>query len=1341
MSKNNNNLNLNNSNKYFDKLNSLSNTNIGLSSGNNIKTGTNNVTIGYKSLVKESNDKNSIVIGSEAIGQGNNIAVIGNTNIESIQSGTDGLCNLGGITKNFKNIYTKNVNISDNLYVGDDIRLISDSSVLSFGTDSDTTLTHTDGTGLTLNSDNKLCFRDNNIHISSDDDGYMNIQADTGVNINIGGTDKLAITGSIATFGTNIVIPDSGTIGSASDTNAISISSDGNIGIGTDSPQTTLDVNGATALGGTLDVAGTTTLNDNVIISATTVSSSINTGALTVAGGAGISKDLYVGEDVHIDGDIVMHNKQISYSSHKSLSDGGGINIYGGYIGISSINGNSMDIQSTKPDVNNVLQLTSGLADGTDMIVRIDNGQFRVTNMDIICYNDTESTSTTTGALQVAGGVGIIENLNVGGDLNVGDDNFIVSASNAVTTVKNKLNVTDGTTDFLSTSTTGIGLESTSGGTNITGEYARLNIINSVSYPDNDNDLIRKQDLTTLAHGFKIKGHVTMSTDKTTLADLIITGLTTTTATTGTLSFTTTTNLGATITQPTGVGGATADVTLAVDDLILIRDIEDSTSMSNTSGLNSNLCNGIYIYSASTAGTGTTSSPYTYSLVRTENMGNGINAYSAAIYVNGGGYEYQIYIQIYETTDSSQSAIIGTNQLIFTKFSNNRPSISGQGIDVTNQTISVNLNPATGSSGDSTNQLYFSSNYLTFNQSKITEVGDLTTLGVTGTTTIAGNIICNNETESTNTTSGALTVAGGVGISKDLYVGEDVHINGNLLLLNSGSNIYVGTTNSSTTGTNNTSVGYNSLASNLGDFNTGLGWYALYSQTEGTKNTSLGSQSSYYTTSGSQNTSVGMNSLYKNEDGGNNTSVGMNSLWENTSGSNNTAIGYGAYSTGNWDSSSAIGNNAQPTGDNQVVLGTSAESVIIPGTSDSNSSTSGALQVSGGVGISKDVNVGGDLIVNSNVGIGLDVSAFPNGHWVNLFHNTFNNIIGPNYNTPQIYECGIAMSNHSSANTDPWTMYMGLAKYTDATNARDSIRTDIGSYLDGDANPTPILSVLFNGNVGIGTTSPTALLEVNGNKFMGSFSKYVSENNSYGSYSSTSSSDNISIYTSSGVGCDYISFHSDSRIKKNIIDVPDNIALQQVRDIPCHYYQYIDDIVKGTQQTIGFIAQEVDAVLPMAIQKITKIIPDEYRLLKNISWNTTSDASYNMSSDLSGVSGIKYKFIVENIVGGLNTSLEIDLIGNSDDTFTFDTQYPSVFCYGKEVDDFHMVDKDKIFALHHSSIQKIDEIQLEEKDKTLTLQTKVSDLEAQNTTLLSKVTSLETQMAAVLLRLQALENP
>jgi hypothetical protein len=50
------------------------------------------------------------------------------------------------------------LSVAADVIVGDDVKLISDSAVLSFGVDSDTTLTHTDGTGLALNSDNKLTF-------------------------------------------------------------------------------------------------------------------------------------------------------------------------------------------------------------------------------------------------------------------------------------------------------------------------------------------------------------------------------------------------------------------------------------------------------------------------------------------------------------------------------------------------------------------------------------------------------------------------------------------------------------------------------------------------------------------------------------------------------------------------------------------------------------------------------------------------------------------------------------------------------------------------------------------------------------------------------------------------------------------------------------------------------------------------------------------------------------------------------------------------------------------------------------------------------------------------------
>ena len=150
---------------------------------------------------------------------------------------------------------------------------LADGAVINLGADQDVTLTHVADTGLLLNAGMQLQFRDSAIHISSDADGFMNVQADTGVNINVNGTDELAITGSTATFGTNLVVPDGATIGSASDTDAISISA-----------------------GGVVNV------------SATTASTSASSGALTVAGGAGVAADLFVGDDLSLISDAAVLN-------------------------------------------------------------------------------------------------------------------------------------------------------------------------------------------------------------------------------------------------------------------------------------------------------------------------------------------------------------------------------------------------------------------------------------------------------------------------------------------------------------------------------------------------------------------------------------------------------------------------------------------------------------------------------------------------------------------------------------------------------------------------------------------------------------------------------------------------------------------------------------------------------------------------------------------------------------------------------------------------------------------------------------------------------------------------
>ena len=67
---------------------------------------------------------------------------------------------------------------------GGDLSLVTDSAVLKFGADGDTTLTHTDGTGLTLNSTNKLTFGDAASFIQQSSDGVLRIDGEATIDLN-----------------------------------------------------------------------------------------------------------------------------------------------------------------------------------------------------------------------------------------------------------------------------------------------------------------------------------------------------------------------------------------------------------------------------------------------------------------------------------------------------------------------------------------------------------------------------------------------------------------------------------------------------------------------------------------------------------------------------------------------------------------------------------------------------------------------------------------------------------------------------------------------------------------------------------------------------------------------------------------------------------------------------------------------------------------------------------------------------------------------------------------------------------------------------------------------------
>ena len=150
---------------------------------------------------------------------------------------------------------------------------------------------------------------------------------------------------------------------------------------------------------------------------------------------------------------------------------------------------------------------------------------------------------------------------------------------------------------------------------------------------------------------------------------------------------------------------------------------------------------------------------------------------------------------------------------------------------------------------------------------------------------------------------------------------------------------------------------------------------------------------------GSSATDISVNSLTVGRGPGDvatNTAYGYQALLTNTTGANNTAIGYqagdvnitgafntflGAYADTNssaWSRSTAIGANALITASNQIVLGTSMETINVPGKLSITRDTSfnGNVDISGVLSVKQTVNsvVTNTTINNYNVAVTNDIS-------------------------------------------------------------------------------------------------------------------------------------------------------------------------------------------------------------------------------------------------------------------------------------------------------------------------------------------------------------------------------
>ena len=267
------------------------------------------------------------------------------------------------------------------------------------------------------------------------------------------------------------------------------------------------------------------------------------------------------------------------------------------------------------------------------------------------------------------------------------------------------------------------------------------------------------------------------------------------------------------------------------------------------------------------------------------------------------------------------------------------------------------------------------------------------------------------------------------------------------------------------------------------------------------------------------------------------------------------------------------------------------------------------------------------------------------------------------------------------------------------------------------------MTIKDNGCVGIGTTEPEYHFEVNNYKFINGtggiflgkrdvlaqlYSESAMVSNNFTEIGGIASFANfpISAKLSDMLLCRGISIYSDKRIKTDIENVPDGLALEQVNKLETKYYNYKDPLQKKVKKVIGFIAQETKEVIPNAVNIIKEYIPDELKFIDNPIWNKVNDKWHLTINNIHFTDNHtgNCKFHVTNDISNTNIEIKVKKVEKDKKTFIFDNKYSNVALWGKEVNDFHTIDKNMIFALHHSAIQELSKENVKKTNKIIELE-------------------------------------
>jgi Chaperone of endosialidase len=337
----------------------------------------------------------------------------------------------------------------------------------------------------------------------------------------------------------------------------------------------------------------------------------------------------------------------------------------------------------------------------------------------------------------------------------------------------------------------------------------------------------------------------------------------------------------------------------------------------------------------------------------------------------------------------------------------------------------------------------------------------------------------------------------------------------------------------------------------------------------------------------------------------------------------------------------------------------------------------------------------GYVLKSNNVGMAtwVNPTTLPNGNWTTSGTNQYAALagnVGIGTSTPtekldvngKIKADKFIMNTGAAAGKILKSDAVGEAIWTDISTIEvDPSVGTISNNILSKWNGTQLISstIFDNGTrIGIGTTNPTQARVVINGFTANSFTSYgyLNRTTPTGTYNGAAVSNDYSLYASDRIAAPEFNAFSDIRIK-NVKGITNNTEdLKTLMQIEITDYKLKDSIGKGNKDYKKVIAQQVEKVYPQAVSKMTDVVPDIYKQTE------IKNGVINLATNLKV--GDKVKLIFEN-------GEEIVTVTTANGmSFTVDKlNTGKVFVFGRQVNDFHTVDYEALSTLNISATQEL----------------------------------------------------